>query len=606
MTKQLIEKIKNAPVDPGCYLYKNKNGTIIYIGKARNIKKRVKSYFIKNNNLKTKKLVKNIQDVEFIITNSEIDALILENNLIKKHKPRYNILLRDDKTFPYVKISNEYYPRIYITRKIVDDGSKYFGPYTETRKLKNTIRLIKKIFLVRRCNRKLTRDNTGPGKQNVCLNFHINRCEGPCIKNISHDQYMNMVQNIEDFLNGDTEKVLNYFEKRMKSAAREMNYEMAAKFRDNIKLINNLYRRQSVENTDFKDRDLISVSIENDKACSLLLKVRQGKVLGRETFFLDCRNEEPVSTVIEKFIQKYYSRTNSFPTEIIVDELPDNRALLDQWLKSMAGKRVRIIKGVRKTKSRLLKMAKKNAGLKLKEYIAKKNKNENFIPLSISNLKKSLNLETFPQRIEGFDISNLSGRHKVASMVCFINGIAKKSEYRRFKIKTVVGANDFASMEEVVRRRYTRVLKEDRELPDLILIDGGKGQLSAAKAVLDHLELDKVPIIGLAKRLEEIFIPGQSNPIMLDKANPALRLLQKIRDESHRFAITYHRKKRNKSTLTSALDNVPGLGEKKKLELYNHYKSIDRIKALSIEDLCDVKGIGPKLAKNIWLFLHNN
>ncbi len=603
----LKEKIKNAPVESGCYLYKNQKGKIIYIGKARNLKKRVNSYFINTSSkdLKTRKLVRNIADVEFIITNSEIDALILENNLIKEHKPKYNILLRDDKTFPYVKITNDYYPRVFTTRKLEDDGGKYFGPYTESRKLKNTINLIKKIFPVRRCNRKLTPENTGPDHQKVCLNFHINRCEAPCIKNISRDHYIEMINKIEDFLNGKTDEVLAYFEKRMKEAAGAMKFELAAKYRDNIKLINNLYRRQVVEDTDLKDRDLVNISIDEEKACAILLKIRQGKVINQDSFFLDCKNEDNYTIVLENFIQSYYANTQNFPNEIIVEELPENRELLNDWLKQRAGKAVKILKGTRKSKSRLLGMAEKNAQLKLKEYIAKKNKFENYTPLTISKLKESLNLKDLPRRIEGFDISNISGRYKVASMVCFVNGAAKKSQYRKYRIKTVKGANDFASMAEVVKRRYTRVLKENLELPDLILIDGGKGQLSAAKYELNTLELDEIPIIGIAKRLEEIFRPGQSEPIILAKDNPALTLLQRIRDESHRFAITYHRKTRNKAAVRSILDDIPGLGEKKKLALYNHYKSIERIKALSVEDLCDVEGIGPKLAEKIWICLHN-
>ncbi|MFP4547180.1 MAG: excinuclease ABC subunit UvrC, partial [Fidelibacterota bacterium] len=391
----------------------------------------------------------------------------------------------------------------------------------------------------------------------------------------------------------------------MKEAAAAMKFELAAKYRDNIKLINNLYRRQVVEDTDLKDRDLINISIEEDKACAILLKIRQGKVINQNSFFLDCKNEDNYTIVLENFIQSYYTNTQNFPNEVIVEELPDNRELLNAWLKQRAGKAVKILKGTRKSKSRLLGMAEKNAQLKLKEYIAKKNKFENYTPLTINKLRESLNLKKLPHRIEGFDISNISGQYKVASMVCFVNGIAKKSQYRKFRIKTVKGANDFASMAEVVKRRYTRVLKENLELPDLILIDGGKGQLSAAKYELDALELDEIPIIGIAKRLEEIFIPGQSEPIILAKDNPALTLLQRIRDESHRFAITYHRKTRNKAAVRSILDDIPGLGEKKKLALYNHYKSIERIKALSVEDLCDVEGIGPKLAEKIWICLHN-
>lgn len=604
--ENLKDKIKNAPTDPGCYLYKNTSGKIIYIGKARNIKNRVNSYFVntKSKDVKTQKLVSNICDVDFIITNSEIDALILENNLIKKHQPKYNILLRDDKTFPYVKITDEYLPRVIITRKMKSDNAKYFGPYTETRKLRNTIELVKRIFPVRRCNRSFTESNVGPEKQKVCLNFHINRCEAPCVENINHEQYMEMIGKIVDFLDGKTSEVKTYFERKMQKAASEKKFEFAAKFRDNVKLVNNLYDRQVVEQMDFKDRDLINFATEEGKACCVFFKIRQGKIISRDTFFLDCKIEDDLSVIIENFIQNYYSKTTNFPQEIIVEELPENRDLLNAWLSDGAGKSVKIVKGIRKEKSRLLAMAKKNAVLKLHEYIIKKNMSEKYIPLTLSKLRDFLNLEFLPRRIEGFDISNISGTNKVASMVSFYNASAKKSEYRKFKIKTVVGANDFASMAEVVNRRYSRLLAEKKTLPDLILIDGGKGQLSAAKDELLKLGLNDIPIIGLAKKLEEIFLPGESEPIILSKDNQALILLRKIRDESHRFAITYHRKLREKKSINSILDNIPGLGEQKKLNLYNHFKSIERIKSLSVEDLCDVKGIGPKLAQNIWICLH--
>ncbi|MBN2280864.1 MAG: excinuclease ABC subunit UvrC [Candidatus Marinimicrobia bacterium] len=600
-----MEKIKNAPNDPGCYIYKNNVEKIIYIGKARNIQKRVSSYFVHTGkDVKTSKLIQHISDVEFIITHSEIDALILENNLIKEHKPKYNILLRDDKTFPYVKISNEYFPRVLITRKFENDGGKYFGPFTESRRLKHTIELIKRIFPVRRCNRSFNAGNIGPEKQKVCLNYHINRCEAPCVKYVSYQHYMEMVQKIEDFLNGKTAEVIDYFQKRMKEAAMSQKYEFAAKYRDNIKLVNNLYRRQIVEDTTLEDRDLFNISVEENKACAVLMKIRQGKLLGQEVFFMDWSGNQAEESILENFIQNYYSNTTNFPNEIIVENLPTDRELLQDWLKEISGKIVKIIKAVRKDKTRLLSMAKKNAGLRLREFILKEKKIYNYIPLTLSSLRESLNLNSLPKKIEGFDISNISGTHKVASMVCFVNASAKKSEYRKFSIKTVDGINDFASMAEVIKRRYTRVLKENLEKPDLILIDGGKGQLSVAKAVLNNLGLGSIPIIGLAKKLEEIFIPGESEPIVLAKDNPGLTLLRRIRDESHRFAITYHRKKRSKASVKSILDDIPGLGENKKLALINHFKSVERIKALSIEDLCDVKGIGLKLAKNIWVCIH--
>ena len=606
MKKKIIEKIKNSPTDPGCYIFKNRENKIIYIGKAKNIRKRISNYLGKNkvHGLKTIKLIRNIADVEFILANSEIDALILENNLIKEHQPKYNILLRDDKTFPYVKITNEYLPRVFITRKRMNDGAVYYGPYTEPSKLKRTIELIRRIFPIRRCNKQFNANNIGYQYQKVCLNFHINRCEGPCIGNVGHSQYIDMIENIKNFLNGKTESVVNYFDKKMKESAIELKFELAAKYRDNVKTICNLYSRQVVEYNDFVDMDVINIAVEDNVACSVLFKIRQGKIIGRETFFLDCNSSNDSVSILERFLQDYYSKASFIPSEVVIEEIPVNRSLLQCWLKEKARKSVKIIKGIRKTKNRILQMASKNAKLKLKEFIIQKNLRDDYIPLTLKVLQESLNLDRLPKRIEGFDISNINGTNKVGSLVCFFNAVPKKSEYRKFKIKTVQGADDFASLKEVITRRYSRVIKEKLTFPDLILIDGGKGQLSSVKEVLNKLGLANIPVIGLAKKLEEIFLPYNCEPIILAKDSQALILLRRIRDESHRFAITYHRSLRKKSATTSILDNIPGLGDKKKLSLYKHYKSIDTIRSISIEDLCDVEGIGPKLAQNIWICLH--
>ncbi|RKY52056.1 MAG: excinuclease ABC subunit C [Candidatus Neomarinimicrobiota bacterium] len=612
-SEYLLQKIKEAPIDPGCYLYKNSDGKIIYIGKAKNIRNRVKSYFVKGNSkdLKTKSLVSRIADVEFIVTNSEVEALILENTLIKKHKPKYNISLRDDKTFPYVRITNELFPRVFITRKLIKDGSLYFGPYTDAKSLKETIRIIKTLFTVRSCKYKLTKETVKKCKIKLCLDYHINKCEGPCRGLVSAEEYGQMVGKVIAFLKGKTSEVIDYFTDKMEKASKNLEFENAARYRDHINILQNYSRCQSVELNDFIDRDLINIVVEDEDGCAVVFRVRQGKLIGRDFFFLDGVTNYDMPEIMRNFLQQYYtSERNSsgkagfVPSEILVNVFPKEEVVLKKWLSEIRSGKVSINRPERGEKVRLLEMAEKNAQMQLQEYLLKKSIKSDYIPKSLKKLQKDLSLPKLPRKIEAFDVSNIKGRFSVASLVTFINAKPKKSEYRRFKIKTVKGIDDFSMMAEVVKRRYTRLIKEKKNFPDLILIDGGKGQLSSAKSVLNSLHIDNIPVVGLAKRLEELYLPDSNEPIILARDSIALILLRRIRDEAHRFAIAYHRKLRNKSEITSRLDNIPGLGKIKKQELWKYFKTMSKMYSSSIGDLCKVNGIGPKLAQTIWQYLH--
>lgn len=600
----LMEKIRTAPTDPGCYIYRNSGGKIIYIGKAKNIRNRVKSYFVNGyKEPKTAALVSQIFEVEFILTNSEIEALILENTLIKTHRPKYNIFFRDDKTYPYVRITAEPFAQVFLTRNVIRDGSKYFGPYTDSRLLRETLEIIKNIFPIRSCKHRLNEKTIAKGQIKICLDYHIKKCEGPCQGLVSAEEYDLMIAKVMAFLNGHTEDAILYFQEKMKTAATNMQFETAAAYRDKIAILKNYSNRQVVELNDCLDRDLVAVLKESENCCAIIFRVRRGKLIGRDRFFLEGTQNYEYSSIVRDLILRYYDNATSFPSELLVNELPDEKDMLESWLTDQKGARVIIIKPQRGEKVQLLKMALRNAELQLNELFQKQNQKVDFIPKSLQSLQDELRLKQLPRRIEAFDISNIRGKFAVGSMITFINATAKNSEYRRFKIKTVTGVNDYAMMAEVVRRRYTRLIREKKTMPDLILIDGGKGQLIAAVNVMRDLNISEIPIIGLAKRLEEVFIPEQDEPLMLPRNSIALSLLQRVRDEAHRFAINYHRKLRGKGGISTRLDEIPGLSKNIKKELLNHFKTIANIRAARVDDLTKVRGVGAKLAQKIKLYL---
>ena len=601
----LIKKMSSAPTDPGCYIFRDKSGKILYIGKARNLRNRVKSYLSKGDlNPKTSVLVSKVNDVEFFVTNSEVEALILENTLIKKHKPRYNVCLRDDKTYPYIKITNEDFPRVFITRRVIDDGSKYFGPYTDVKSLRNTLRIINKIFQIRTCKYSLTGEIIEKKKVQLCLSYHIKKCGGPCQGLVSKDEYDRMINKVEAFLEGRIDEVVDYLKEKMDIAAKELIFEEAARYRDQIRAIQSYARKQFVELPDIQNIDLVYFIIESRAALAVLFRVRSGKLMGKEPFYIGNVESAGTGEVVSGFLERYYSSTSLIPDEVLLNIEPDNSEILTEWLSSLRGKKVRI--GIPKSgeKLRLMMIAEKNAKLQFEELRYKEGLKIDFVPKTLRSLKKDLGLENYPRRIEAIDISNLKGKQPVGSVIVFEDGKPKKSEYRRYKIKTVERIDDYAMISEVVRRRYGRLMEEGKRIPDLILIDGGKGQVSVAKKELDSLGLDNVPVIGLAKKLEEIYFPSLKDPLVLSKASISLILLRRIRDEAHRFAISYHRLRRKKEGIRSVLDEIPGLGKVKRIELMKHFGSVEKLASVSKEDIMKVPGIGKKLAEKIWEHLH--
>ncbi len=600
MTSPLKEKLRDLPSKPGIYQYKDKNGTIIYVGKAKNLKNRVKSYFsTKKHNAKTTALVEKIYDLELIITDNEIEALVLENNLIKNLKPRYNINLKDDKSFPYIKITNEPFPQIYYTRDILRDGSKYFGPFTEVKSMKNTLDLLKKIFKIRSCRYFIDQKVIDQKKVKLCLDFHIKKCNGPCEGLQSEIDYNKSIKQIIQILKGKTEEIIAELSDEMNNLSSNLKFESAAEIRDRIEQLRVYSNRQKVVTVDNIDRDIIAIASEDKDAACTILNIRDGKLIGKRQFHLVIKMEDDLSRILSAAIRFYYNEYVDIPNEIICDNLPEDDDFLLGWLNAKEEKTVKFIIPQRESdKKSLLKMSTQNAILFLKEIQLQKMKKEGNIPHVLQSLKRDLRLKKIPKRIECFDISNLQGTDSVASMVVFVDGKPKKSDYRKFIIKTVEGPNDFASMEEVIFRRYSRLLEENTDFPELIMVDGGKGQLSSAVSVLIKIGKKEQEIIGLAKQLEEVFLPEESDSIIIPRTSSSIRLLQHIRDEAHRFAITFHRERRSKRIITTELSNINGIGGKIAEKLLIKFGSVKNIKAQTIEEL--IASIGKSKAQIIF------
>ncbi len=603
MNEALREKLASLSSQAGVYLFKDSDGKILYVGKAVNLRNRVRSYFQDSRNLpvKTRALVSKIADLEVILVENEVEALILESNLIKKHKPRYNVNLKDDKSYPYIRVTNEPFPRVFVTRKIVKDGSHYFGPYTEVKNLRHIMKTVRKIFPIRSCKYYLDEKVIQAKKVKLCLDYHIERCQGPCQGLVSQEEYNQMIRQVEKFLRGKTRELLGELREKMQKEAEQLHFEIAARLRDQIQMIENYYfDAHRMVMTDFEDRDVVALAVEDEDACAVVFKIRDGKVVGRQHFYLDGVEEKSSQEILSQFIQQYYLEADYLPKQILLPEEPtENIELLSKWLSSKATNKVEMIVPRLGEKKKLVALCQKNARFLLDELLLQKMKKKDHIASNVRALQKDLNLEKPPRRIEAFDISNFQGKDAVASMVCFVNGRPHKSEYRHFKIRTKDTPDDFAMMREVVRRRYQRLLSENKELPDLILIDGGKGQLSSAITVLKELGLENQPVIGLAKRLEEVYRPGFSDPQNIPKRSAGLKLLQHIRDESHRFAISYHRKLREKRIMKSPLDDVPGIGPKRKEKLLKTFGSLKKIQAATLEELMKKCGLPQNVAENL-------
>ena len=595
----LQDKIAKLPTKPGIYQYKNVEGTIIYVGKAKNLRNRVKSYFQdRPMDAKTKALIRYIHDVEIIVTDTETEALLLENNLIKQFRPKYNILLKDDKTYPYIRITNEEFPRVFSTRTIVRDGSKYFGPYTDGRYLSYLLRTLRSIFPLRSCDLPLTELSIVNQKYKVCLDYHIKKCEGPCEAHSSKLQYNDYIKQVVQVLNGKTKDLERSMETAMAQCAEELKFEEAARIRNRLHTLQEYTGKQKVLTTDLIDRDIFALAVIDDDACIVVLNIRDGKMVGKRQFFIAQAHDRDQAEMLRVAIEQYYLESDTIPEEILLPFEIVNDDYDLNWLSEKRKGAVSVSVPKIGDKRKVISMAETNAMFLIRELHIQKAARDQALPRGIAILQKDLRLAQPPRRIECFDNSHMQGTDYVSSMVVFLDGKPKKSEYRKFKIATFEGNDDFEAMREVIRRRYTRAIEEKQTLPDLIVIDGGKGQLSAAVEILSTLEtVSSIPVIGLAKRLEEIFLPNQSESVLLPRTSTGLRLLQAIRDEAHRFAITFHRQLRDKRTLQTELTLIPGIGEKTAQKLLKHFGSVKNIQQAQLEDI--EKVAGKKIAENI-------
>jgi excinuclease ABC subunit C len=668
MNEKIQSVLNSLPHKPGIYLMKDAQGTIIYVGKAISLFNRVRSYFQESTDLspKNRSMVAKVEDIEFLVVQNEVEALVLESNYIKQYRPKYNVLLRDDKSYPYIKVAlTEDFPRVYRVRNFQRDGNRYFGPYTNSGAVDATLDLLNKLFAFRTCRYDASawappaEGEAANWKQKLltrpCTQYYIHRCIAPCVAYTTREEYDAMIQQVILFLEGKHDEVVKHLQTKMEEAAENLNFEEAARIRDRIKAVERLLEKQRIISTEGQDdQDVIALASQDDETCAQVFFFRNGKLVGREFFILQGTRESSPSEIIRSFFQQFYESVPHIPAEILVEVEPDDKVALQAWLKEKRRSAVTISQPKRGEKLRLIEMVKQNAQEVLEQQRIKWLSDSQKTQLALEELQETLNLVAPPQRIECYDISNTQGTNSVGAMVVFEAGRPRNSEYRRFKIKTVEGANDFASHQEVLRRRFRKAaVQQEAELeaesgaaldkvgqktdlgytetnesiegdeqansksasgmqhawalPDLVIIDGGRGQLNAALEVMRELKLD-IPTIGVAKEegshtklatAEEIYIPGSPEPIILPRSSQGLYLLQRIRDEAHRFSLTYHRKLRSEKTFKSILDEIPGIGPKRKKALMLHFGSIKAIGAASIEELAAVEGMTRDVAEKV-------
>ena len=598
MNDIIAEKLKLLPDRPGVYLMKNRRGQIIYVGKAIKLKNRVRQYFqsSRNHSAKTLALVSHIEDLETIITANELEALILECNLIKKHHPKYNIMLRDDKTYPYLKLTlNEDYPRLITTRRVVKDGSRYFGPYTSGTAMKETLNLLRRLFPLRTCK------HLG---ERPCLEYHIKRCPAPCAGFVDKETYKEMVRSVCWFLEGKTEEIETALTEKMQQLAQKLEFELAGKIRDQLAAIRQITEKQKIL-TDTGDMDAVGMASSPLGTCMQVFFVRNGKILGRNQFLLTGNEDDSGENCLSAFFKQYYNDAVFIPKEILLPIDIEETALLEKWLLETKKAKAKIIVPKRGVKKDIVQMANENAAKYLHDQESRLRDNQARSIGAVYDLQKYLNLTKPPLRMECFDISHIQGSETVASMVVFQDGKPDKESYRRFKINSTEGKpDDFMSMREVTTRRYGKATAE--EMPDLIIIDGGKGQLSSALEIIRGAGHMTVPVVGLAKQFEYIFMEYSPEPVILPRQSDALYLVQQIRDEAHRFAITYHRKLRTKRNKVSLLDNIAGVGAKRRKALFDRFENIGNIKNATVEELSSVPGISENIAKSIYNFFRTH
>ncbi|MFH1638986.1 MAG: excinuclease ABC subunit UvrC [Chloroflexota bacterium] len=607
VTSNLItEELRELPDCPGVYLMRDAGGKILYVGKAVNLRNRVRSYFGSGENLspKTQSLVARINDFEYFVTGTEQEALILELNLIKKHQPYYNVRLKDDKAYPYLKIdTGEDWPRIYITRRPVKDGSRYFGPFTDAGSLRATLKAIKRIFPLRSCARAITGTDRRP-----CLEYHIKSCPGPCIGAVSREEYAGTVNRMTLFLEGKREQVVRELRGRMGKAALALDFEKAAFIRDQLKAVEKVILEQRIAMSVKDEQDVIAFAGDNDDACVQVFLVRSGMLIGRESFVLQGTYAEAPGEIMSSFIKQFYDNTPNIPPTLLLQHPIEDKALIEGWLEEKRGRKVRLRVPRRGDKKQLMDIVAENARRGLERLRIKQMTNAATLAQAMAEIKTALSLPSLPARMEAYDISDIQGTAAVGSMVVFEEGKPRPSHYRRFRIKTVAGADDYAMLQEVIRRRFRHVAPVSGEvgkqdtwatMPDLLLVDGGKGQLSSVLAVMHETGASLVPVASLAKENEEIFLPEKANPVVLPKSSPGLQMLQRLRDEAHRFALTYHQKVHKKGTFASSLDGVNGIGPSRKRALVKQFGSVKAIREASVDELAGVKGMSMKLAQKL-------
>lgn len=598
-TEQLKERLKNVPLKPGVYMYKDQAGQVIYVGKAKALRQRMRSYFQSADRLhpKVRAMMGRVDDFDFIVTNSEVEALILENNLIKAYQPRYNIDLRDDKTYPYLKISMaEPYPRVYITREKKDKVSRYFGPYTDVASLKETLRLLTSLFPLRTC--KTLRPLNRP-----CLNRDLKKCLAPCTGQVSKEEYLQMVEQIIAFMEGDSREVLKAKEAEMKEAAHNLEFEKAARLRDQINAIRKISETQKAHLQSPWNLDLIGIIVGEKDSLASVFKIRSGKIMAKDTFWLNRPTGQDEGELMAQFLRRYYTDNEDIPKELMVSTLPAEQELIEEWLHSVTGHKVSIKVPQRGDKRSLLDMMMENAHLLFQERYEAESRQQ----AVLIHLSKMLELPVVPERIECYDISHLGGQETVASMVVFTQGVPDGSAYRRFKIKQDQN-DDFASMRETLRRRFRQAQQQNPAFlpePDLVVIDGGLGQVNAVQAVLDELGVE-IPLISLAEKNEEIYKPHRSEPLVLPRRDEGLRLLQRLRDEAHRFAVEYNRQRRTRRMTSSALDHIEGVGPQRRRALLKEFGSVNGIREASLEELAAVPGMNRTVARRVYEYFHGS
>jgi len=608
-TTYIREQLRQLPTSPGVYLMKDAGGNILYVGKAANLHDRVRSYFGIREKLtpKLQRLVARVHDVDFFVTNSDQEALILELNLIKRYRPRYNVRLKDDKTFPYLKINvNEDWPRVYVTRRLEEDGGRYFGPFASAKSVRQTLKVLRRLFPFRSCVKSITGTDSRP-----CLEYYVHNCLAPCIGAVNREEYNKVIKHVLLFLEGKEERVVKKLKSEMKQAAEGLNFEKAALLRDQTQAVERVVEGQRIATRVRGEQDVVALADDKNQACVQVFFIRNGKLIGRESFVLQGTSYEEPSQMMTNFIKQFYGSSPYVPPLLLLQYPVEETAMIEDWLQSKRGGEVRIQVPHRGTKKQLVNTVAENARQALEQLKIKHLATPTVLNEALAEIERELSLTHLPSRIEGYDISDIQGKAAVGSMVVFEKGKPKPSHYRRFRIKTVSGANDYAMLQEVLKRRFKRASLKQSDastntwavLPDLVLIDGGKGQLNSALSTMDEVGARSVPVVSLAKENEEIFIPQKAEPVILPGNSPGLQLLQRLRDEAHRFALGYHHKLHKKETFASMLDTIPGIGAKRKRALLRQFGSVRAIREASIEALAATRGMNESLARKIKEYL---